>query len=64
MIIIVAAVITPSPDVFSQMLVAIPLYLLYEVSIVVVKRIDKERAAAEAKEVKAKVKAERRLMSL
>jgi len=49
-IIIVAAVITPSPDVFSQMLVAIPLYMLYEVSIIVVKRIDKERAAAEAKE--------------
>ena len=51
-IIIVAAVITPSPDVFSQMLVAIPLYMLYEVSIIVVKRIDKERAAAEAKEEK------------
>jgi len=51
-IIIVAAIITPSPDVFSQMLVAIPLYLLYEVSIIVVKRIDKERAAAEAKEEK------------
>ena len=49
-IIIVAAVITPSPDVFSQMLVAIPLYLLYEVSIIVVKRIDKERAASEASE--------------
>jgi sec-independent protein translocase protein TatC len=49
-IIILAAVITPSPDVFSQMLVAIPLYLLYEVSIIVVKRIDKERAAKEANE--------------
>jgi sec-independent protein translocase protein TatC len=49
-IIILAAVITPSPDVFSQMLVAIPLYMLYEVSIIVVKRIDKERAAKEASE--------------
>lgn len=49
-IIILAAIITPSPDVFSQMLVAIPLYLLYEVSIVIVKRIDKERAASEAAE--------------
>ena len=49
-IIILAAIITPSPDVFSQMLVAIPLYLLYEVSIIVVKRIDKERAAKEASE--------------
>ncbi|MBL0007798.1 MAG: twin-arginine translocase subunit TatC [Saprospiraceae bacterium] len=49
-IIILAAIITPSPDVFSQMLVALPLYLLYEVSIIVVKRIDKERAAKEASE--------------
>jgi sec-independent protein translocase protein TatC len=49
-IIILAAIITPSPDVFSQMLVAIPLYLLYEVSIIVVKRIDKERAEKEASE--------------
>ncbi|MBK8830126.1 MAG: twin-arginine translocase subunit TatC [Saprospiraceae bacterium] len=49
-IVIVAAVITPGPDVFSQMLVALPLYLLYEVSIIVVKRIDKERAAKEASE--------------
>jgi sec-independent protein translocase protein TatC len=46
-IVIVAAVITPGPDVFSQMLVAIPLFLLYEVSIIVVKRIDKERKAKE-----------------
>lgn len=46
-IVIVAAVITPSPDVFSQMMVAIPLYLLYEVSIIVVKRIDRERKAQE-----------------
>jgi sec-independent protein translocase protein TatC len=32
-ILIVAALITPSPDVTSQMLVAIPLFLLYEISI-------------------------------
>lgn len=46
-IIIIAAIITPSPDVFSQMMVAIPLYILYEVSIIVVKRIDKERKEKE-----------------
>jgi len=46
-IVIVAAVITPGPDVFSQMLVATPLYLLYEISIIVVKRIDKEKKEAE-----------------
>lgn len=34
-ILIVAAVITPSPDVTSQVLVAIPLYVLYEISIFV-----------------------------
>lgn len=34
-ILIVAAVITPSPDVTSQILVAIPLYFLYEISIFV-----------------------------
>jgi len=32
-ILIVAALITPSPDVTSQMLVALPLFLLYEISI-------------------------------
>jgi sec-independent protein translocase protein TatC len=32
-ILIVAALITPSPDVTSQLLVAIPLFLLYEISI-------------------------------
>ncbi|MCD8539675.1 MAG: twin-arginine translocase subunit TatC [Leadbetterella sp.] len=38
-ILIVAAIITPSPDVISQILVAIPLYFLFEVSILVSKRI-------------------------
>lgn len=34
-ILIIAGVITPSPDVTSQVLVALPLYFLYELSIVV-----------------------------
>jgi sec-independent protein translocase protein TatC len=34
-ILIAAAIITPSPDVTSQMVVAIPMYLLYEISIFV-----------------------------
>ena len=34
-ILIVAAVITPSPDITSQLLVALPLYVLYELSIFV-----------------------------
>ena len=45
-ILFVAAVITPSPDVTSQLLVAFPLYLLYELSIFVsmyvVKKAEKE----------------------
>ncbi len=32
-ILIIAAIITPSPDVTSQILVAVPLFLLYEISI-------------------------------
>ena len=34
-ILILAAVITPSPDVTSQMIVALPMYLLYEISVYV-----------------------------
>jgi sec-independent protein translocase protein TatC len=37
-ILILAAVITP-PDVFSQIMVTIPLYSLYEISILVSKRV-------------------------
>ena len=40
-ILIVAGIITPSPDIYSQVLVAIPLGLLYEVSIVVSGRIER-----------------------
>jgi len=52
-ILILAAVITPSPDVLSQVLVAMPLTLLYEVSILVsawVERTKKEDAELAAKE--------------
>ncbi len=34
-ILIIAAFITPSPDIFSQLLVAIPIYILYEASVFV-----------------------------
>ena len=44
-ILIVAAVITPSPDISSQLLVAFPLYLLYEISIVISAREEKRRLA-------------------
>jgi len=42
-ILIVSAIITPTTDMFSMLLIAIPLYLLYEVSIIVAHRVDKSR---------------------
>jgi sec-independent protein translocase protein TatC len=44
-IFIAAAIITPSPDAFSQILMAIPLLVLYEISIFVAKFAEKKRAA-------------------
>lgn len=35
LILIAAAIITPSPDPFNQLVVAIPIYILYEISIIV-----------------------------
>jgi sec-independent protein translocase protein TatC len=46
-ILILAAVITP-PDVFSQILVSLPLLLLYEVSIFIAARVVKKRAIDDA----------------
>jgi sec-independent protein translocase protein TatC len=41
-ILIIAGIITPSPDIFSQLLVALPLLFLYEISINVSKRVFKK----------------------
>lgn len=46
-ILILAAIITPSPDWTSQVLVAIPLLLLYEISVWIVRRVDKKKAIEE-----------------
>lgn len=46
---IAAAIMTP-PDVISQIGLAIPLLLLYEISIVLVRMVEKRRAEREAKE--------------
>ncbi len=43
-ILIAAAVITPSPDVTSQMVVAVPMYLLYEISVFVSAWVVKKRS--------------------
>jgi sec-independent protein translocase protein TatC len=48
-ILIVAAIVTP-PDVTSQILITIPILLLYEISINVVKNIEKKNALAEKEE--------------
>ena len=47
-ILVLSAIITP-PDVMSQVLIAIPLSLLYELSISIVKRVTVGRLAREAK---------------
>ena len=44
---LVAAVVTP-PDVFSQISLAVPILLLYEISIVLAKIVEKKRAEREA----------------
>jgi len=46
-ILILAAVITPSPDWTSQIIVAIPLLVLYEISVVIAARVDKENGKKE-----------------
>lgn len=43
-ILIVAAIITPSPDWTSQFLVAVPLLMLYWVSILIATRVEKQQA--------------------
>jgi sec-independent protein translocase protein TatC len=47
-ILIVAAILTPSPDMMSQIIMALPLYGLYEFSILLARSADKARAKREA----------------
>ena len=44
-IFIIAAIVTPTPDPFTQTLFAIPLYALYEIAILVSSRVEKKRLA-------------------
>lgn len=48
-ILILAAIITP-PDVITQFLIGIPLYMLYEISIHISNRVQKQREAEEKEE--------------
>lgn len=49
-IFIVAAILTPSPDALSQILMAIPLMFLYEVSIFITKFAGKKKVDSESKD--------------
>lgn len=49
-ILVVAAIITPSPDWTSQLLVAIPLVILYWISIFLASRVEAERKKKDAEE--------------
>jgi sec-independent protein translocase protein TatC len=42
---IVAAVVTPTPDVFNMALMGVPLYFLFEIGVILVKIIERKRAA-------------------
>jgi sec-independent protein translocase protein TatC len=46
-ILLIAAIITPSPDIASQIIVALPLLFLYWISILLVSRVDKQKAKEE-----------------
>ena len=50
-ILVVSAIITP-PDVISQLLIAMPILVLYEVGIGIAKRLEKKRALKELEEEK------------
>ncbi len=43
-IVVIAAILTPSPDMFSQIIVALPIYLLYEMSILLAARVERQTA--------------------
>jgi sec-independent protein translocase protein TatC len=49
-IFVVAGFITPGPDLISQISVALPLLILYEGSIILTRRVEKERAIQDEKE--------------
>lgn len=46
-ILIVAAIVTPTPDILTMMAVALPLFILYEVSIVISARVERNKKKQE-----------------
>ena len=51
-LLVLAAIITPSPDPFSQLLVFAPLMVLYEVGVFISARVARRKAREEAEERK------------
>ncbi|HWK56638.1 MAG TPA: twin-arginine translocase subunit TatC [Parapedobacter sp.] len=47
-ILIIAAIITPTPDIITMLTVSFPMFILYELSIVVASRVHKKRMKADA----------------
>jgi sec-independent protein translocase protein TatC len=47
-VLVLAAMLTPSSDWISQLIVAIPLFILYESSVLIVGRVDKQKQKEEA----------------
>ena len=45
MMVVIAAVLTPGPDVFSQLMLAVPMYGLYELGILMVQSNTKPDSA-------------------
>jgi sec-independent protein translocase protein TatC len=50
-IFLIAAIVTPTPDPFTQCMFAAPLYLLYEIAIIVGARVQARREARLAAEL-------------
>ncbi|MEN6616956.1 MAG: twin-arginine translocase subunit TatC [Syntrophorhabdus sp.] len=46
-IVIIAALITPTPDVYNLSLLAIPMYIFYEIGIILVKMVEKKKNEAD-----------------
>ncbi|MCY1529872.1 Sec-independent protein translocase protein TatC [compost metagenome] len=47
LILVVAAIVTPTADPYTMLIVAFPLFLLYELSIMISSNIQKKRQKAE-----------------
>ena len=47
LIAIIAAAVTPTPDVFNMSLMGVPMYLLFEIGVILVKVIERKRARSE-----------------